>query len=126
MLVVCLLYSDFLVFLPNSLQILQGNYNLDAYFSALNELTFFNCLPHLVQMDLANQISFMVILNMWYSTAILLLLLFAYALMREYSFDLCMLHTPAIRFVLSDMFQNLRSEDRGALLHVCLLFVQAV
>jgi chromosome segregation ATPase len=24
---------------------------------------------------------------------------------------------PAIRFVLSDMFQNLRSEDRGALLH---------
>jgi len=24
----------------------------------------------------------------------------------------------AIRFVLSDMFQNLRSEDRGALLHV--------
>jgi hypothetical protein len=76
-------------------------------------------------MDLANQISFMVILNMWYSTAILLLL-FAYALMREYSFDLCMLHTPAIRFVLSDMFQNLRTEDRGALLHVCLLFVQAV
>lgn len=126
MLVVCLLYSDLLVFLPNSLQILQGNYNLDAYFSALNELTFFNCLPQLVQMDLANQISFMVILNMWYSTAILLLLLFAYALMREYSFDLCMLHTPAIRFVLSDMFQNLRTEDRGALLHVCLLFVQAV
>ena len=81
MLAVCLLYSDLLVFLPNSLQILQGNYNLDAYFSALNELTFFNCLPQLVQMDLANQISFMVILNMWYSTAILLLLL-SYALMR--------------------------------------------
>ncbi|KAF8687324.1 hypothetical protein HU200_043007 [Digitaria exilis] len=28
-----------------------------------------------------------------------------------------MLNSPAIRFVLSDMFQNLRSEDRGALLH---------
>ncbi|OEL37878.1 Structural maintenance of chromosomes protein 3 [Dichanthelium oligosanthes] len=28
-----------------------------------------------------------------------------------------MLIPPAIRFVLSDMFQNLRSEDRGALLH---------
>ena len=26
--------------------------------------------------------------------------------------------TPAIRFVLSDLFQNLRSEDRLALLHV--------
>uniref|UniRef100_A0A2P2MI61 RecF/RecN/SMC N-terminal domain-containing protein n=1 Tax=Rhizophora mucronata TaxID=61149 RepID=A0A2P2MI61_RHIMU len=25
----------------------------------------------------------------------------------------------AIRFVLSDLFQNLRSEDRHALLHVC-------
>jgi hypothetical protein len=69
-------------------------------------------------MDLANQISFMVILNMWYSTAILL---FASALMREHPLDLLMLIAPAIRFVLSDMFQNLRSEDRGALLHVCLL-----
>ncbi|AQK89729.1 hypothetical protein ZEAMMB73_Zm00001d008391 [Zea mays] len=55
----CHLPRDLLVFLSNSLQILQGNYNLDAYFSALNELTFFNCLPQLVQMDLANQISFM-------------------------------------------------------------------
>lgn len=27
----------------------------------------------------------------------------------------------AIRFVLSDLFQNLRSEDRHALLHVCIL-----
>jgi predicted kinase len=45
------------------------------------------------------------------------------ALMREYSPDLFILNAPAIRFVLSDMFQNLRSEDRGALLHVYSLFV---
>lgn len=29
----------------------------------------------------------------------------------------------AIRFVLSDLFQNLRSEDRVALLHVCLVII---
>jgi hypothetical protein len=37
-----------------------------------------------------------------------------------------MLNAPAIRFVLSDMFQNLRSEDRGALLHVCLIFLLSI
>lgn len=30
-------------------------------------------------------------------------------------------NTAAIRFVLSDLFQNLRSEDRHALLHVWLI-----
>ncbi|PWZ39748.1 hypothetical protein Zm00014a_000323 [Zea mays] len=54
-------YKEGKMFCPgyNLVVFFHGNYNLDAYFSALNELTFFNCLPQLVQMDLANQISFM-------------------------------------------------------------------
>lgn len=71
-------------------------------------------------MDLANQISSMVIFFR----------ICAAAKLAYYSFlclyetpppNLAILNAPAIRFVLSDMFQNLRSEDRGALLHLCLL-----
>jgi AAA15 family ATPase/GTPase len=66
---------------------------LNAYFSAFNELTFI-LLFATVGANGSGKSNFF------------------HGLMQEYSLDLFMPNTPAIRFVLNDMFQNLRSEDR--------------